>query len=268
MLHPQKAVASAARDARRQLARLARPTAGFDARRYFRDSGNLGFYNVGAPRVRAMARTIAREHRAAWSVADAAAFAGLLMADRHLEVKGLGIEVLGRYRKSFTPPLLRTCKRWLATNLAANWATTDALCGLVIGPLLLREPRLAAEVAGWCHHRNMWVRRASAVALIPSVRHGHALDDAYRVAAALQSDRADLVQKAAGWMLREAGKADAARLARYLLAAGPKTPRTTLRYAIERFAPAKRKTLLAATRSAPGHHGSGRGRPALRKNRV
>jgi hypothetical protein len=50
--------------------------------------------------------------------------------------------------------------------------------------------------------------------------------------------------------LREAGKADPARLERYLREAGAQIPRTTVRYAIERFAPAKRRALLAATRAS------------------
>ena len=33
---------------------------------------------------------------------------------------------------------------------------------------------LSAQVAGWSRDRNMWVRRASAVSLIPSVRQGRA----------------------------------------------------------------------------------------------
>ena len=62
----------------------------------------------------------------------------------------------------------------------------------------------------------MWVRRASAVGLIPSVRRGLALDLAYDVAAGLHADQEDLIQKAVGWMLREAGKVDERRLERYL----------------------------------------------------
>ena len=50
-------------------------------------------------------------------------------------------------------------------------------------------------------------------------------------------------------MLREAGKADQPRLERYLRANGPSIPRTTLRYAIERFPDGKRRALLAATRA-------------------
>jgi 3-methyladenine DNA glycosylase AlkD len=58
----------------------------------------------------------------------------------------------------------------------------------------------------------------------------------------------DVIQKAVGWTLREAGKADANRLERYLRAHGPAVPRTTLRYAIERFPAVKRASLMMATR--------------------
>jgi 3-methyladenine DNA glycosylase AlkD len=94
----------------------------------------------------------------------------------------------------------------------------------------------------------MWVRRASAVGLIPVVRSGAALDLGYSIARTLHRDKEDLIQKAVGWMLREAGKADPRRLERYLRANGPRIPRTTLRYAIERFPAARRKTLLRATK--------------------
>jgi 3-methyladenine DNA glycosylase AlkD len=93
------------------------------------------------------------------------------------------------------------------------------------------------------------VRRASAVSLLASIRKGAALDEAYDVARVLHADREDLIQKAVGWMLREAGKVDTGRLERYLRANGPSIPRTTVRYAIERFPLAKRRALLNATRS-------------------
>jgi 3-methyladenine DNA glycosylase AlkD len=96
----------------------------------------------------------------------------------------------------------------------------------------------------------MWVRRASVVALIPLMRKGAALDVLYDNAAVLHADREDLIQKAVGWALREAGKADARRLERYLRSAGPRIPRTTLRYAIERFPDARRRALLRATRAS------------------
>jgi DNA alkylation repair enzyme len=85
-------------------------------------------------------------------------FADELIADRVLEVKGLAVEVVARYRRSFGPGLLTAWKRWLSLDYASNWATTDAICGLLIGPLLLDRPQLAATMRGWSKHRNMWVR--------------------------------------------------------------------------------------------------------------
>ena len=163
-------------------------------------------------------------------------------------MKSLGIETVARYRRGFEPRLLPAWKRWLADNHSANWATTDAICCSLIGPFLVRYPQLAPRMAVWSRDRNMWVRRASIVSLIPSARKGAALDLLYQTAHLLHADREDLIQKAVGWALREAGKADERRLERYLRANGPSIPRTTLRYAIERFPETKRRALLIGTR--------------------
>jgi hypothetical protein len=238
----------AAAAARRRLVSLSRPSRSFDASRYFRAADHLRFLNVGTTTVRRMGRAIAREYREAWGIAGGLAFADALMPDRYLEVKGIGIEVLACFWREFTPDLLPVWKGWLAKNYSANWATTDSICGLLVGPLLVAQPRLAGVMLTWARNPNLWVRRASAVALIPSVRRGRTLDIAYKIARRLHADREDLLQKAVGWMLREAGKADPARLETYLRANGARIPRTTVRYAIERFPSAKRRELLVVTK--------------------
>jgi 3-methyladenine DNA glycosylase AlkD len=248
MLHPQKARV-AARQAIQTLERMGRPAADFDSSRYFRGPIDFGFYNVGTAAVRTLARSIHAEHKAGWSIDDAMAFAGALIVDRHLEAKALGIEVVARYRRDFAPRLLTAWKRWLAGNHSANWATTDTICGALIGPLLLQHPALRARLRAWSGDRNNWVRRASIVGLIQCARRGESLDLIYGIAQRLHPDGEDLIQKAVGWALREAGKTDMPRLERYLRAKGPAIPRTTLRYAIERFPEAKRRALLTATRS-------------------
>jgi 3-methyladenine DNA glycosylase AlkD len=230
------------------LRRLSRPAGTFDAARYFRSDHGLRFYNVGATNVRLLARDIYAANRTAWTVDDAMRLADALMSDPYLETKAIGIELLARYRRSFTPRLLPAWKRWLSGNLSANWATTDQICGLLLGPLLADHPHLIPLMRRWATHRNMWVRRASAVALIPPMRRGLALDAAYDVAKTLHPDREDLIQKAVGWMLREAGKQEFARLEHYLRTNGTAMPRTTLRYALERFPTAKRHALLTNSR--------------------
>jgi 3-methyladenine DNA glycosylase AlkD len=238
----------AAQTAQRALARMKRPAGDFDASGYFRSGGDLRFYNVGTGAMRALARSIHLAHRAEWSIDDAMTFAEALIVDRHLEAKSVGIEVVARYQRDFTPRLLPAWKRWLADNHSANWATTDAMCGALIGPLIVKHPELGARMRGWARDRNMWVRRASIVGLIPRARRGESLDLVYEIARRLHADREDLIHKAVGWTLREAGKTDMPRLERYLRANGPSIPRTTLRYAIERFPPPRRAALLKETR--------------------
>src|SRR5438132_14142588 len=199
--------------------------------------------------MRSHARSIYLTHRKGWSIDDAMTFAGAMIRDRHLEAKSLGIEVVARYRRNFSPRLLPVWKRWLSDNYSANWATTDSICCSLIGPLLLARPELGARMRAWARDRNLWVRRASIVSLIPRLRRGESLDLAYEIARRLHGDREDLIQKAVGWALREAGKTDMMRLERYLRANGPSIPRTTVRYAIERFPPSRRAALLRETRN-------------------
>lgn len=236
--------------ARRELESMSRPAGEFDASRYFRGH-DLQFFNVGSPRVRALARRLVTEHPE-WTVDDGMAFAEALMPDAVLEVKGLALEVVARYRRTFRPTHLATWKRWLGDDYAANWATTDAMCGMLIGPLLIRHPELADRLRPWARSRNLWLRRASGVGLLPGIRRRLFIDQGFETALALHPDREDLIHKAVGWLLRELSKVDPARVERHLLTHRGAIPRTTVRYAIERFPLAARTRLLAATKGRRG----------------
>ena len=243
---------SSVAEVRRSLEQMSRPSGEFNAQRYFRGDHGLRFYNIGTENIRRFARSIYLTNRSRWCLDDAMTFAEDLIVDPYLETKSVGIEVVARYRKAFTPQLLPRWKRWLVRNYSANWATTDTICGVLIGPLLVQYPELAGSLRQWSTHRNIWVRRASIVGLIPLVRKGMALDVVYDIASTLRQDKEDLIQKAVGWTLREAGKVDIARLEKYLRANGHAIPRTTVRYAIERFSDRKRRTLLKITRISTG----------------
>ena len=69
-------------------------------------------------------------------------------------------------------------------------------------------------------------------------------DDLFRLAEMLLGDRHDLMRKAVGWSLREAGKQDPDALRRFLTTHVARMPRTAFRYAIERFDPEERQAYL------------------------
>ena len=171
-----------------------------------------------------------------------------MLRDPRLEARGIGFQMVARYVHEAPPDLLATVKRWLERS-CGNWALVDSLAPSVLGPLVDRHRELIAEVVGWTASPNLWVRRGAAVAFVPLARRGKHLTIAYRIASRLFGDGEDLMHKAVGWLLREAGKTDMERLERFLLKNGPRIPRTTVRYAIERFPKSQRKRILEATRA-------------------
>jgi 3-methyladenine DNA glycosylase AlkD len=205
-------------------------------------------FGISALEIQNLAKEIYTEVKRVWSWREAAALADLLLPDLHLETKGVAILIMGRLAGDAPAPVvLRKAQSWLLAGYCNNWATVDTLCPKVISPILVRSPGLLGRMKDWPLSRNRWIVRASAVSLIPLARRGIALDSAYHTARRLFDSPDDLIQKANGWLLREAGKTDGRRLERFLLRHGPAIPRTTLRYAVERFPASRRKFLLRAT---------------------
>ena len=237
-----------AQRARTEFRKAADPHVAAQQRVYFKKWEELDFYGLKTPKLRQIERELYQSVRKEWNCVDALALCELLMPDRYLESKGLALMVLMRYRRRFEPDLLQCAKRWLERGLCDNWATTDHLATRVLSSLIDQFEPLAATVESWNRSPNLWVRRASAVSFVNLARKGRHLDRAFRIATVLEPDANDLIHKASGWLLRECGKADAKRLEQHLLERGPAIPRTTIRYAIERFSDAKRRRILKATR--------------------
>jgi 3-methyladenine DNA glycosylase AlkD len=223
------------------------PVRAAGAQRYFKDT--IVCFGLTAPQIRELAGQAYAMIKGQWSVGEAVEFCGLMLANPHFEVKAAGILVLERFRKDYPKSLFRTIHAWLAADRCDNWATVDTLCPTSVGALLERYPDLVSSIKTWAGSPNRWVRRASLVSFIKLARKAEFLDAIYEISKSLFPGTDDLVQKANGWLLREAGKADPARLERFLMANGPAVPRTTLRYAIERFDEKKRRSILVSTRS-------------------
>lgn len=119
-----------------------------------------------------------------------------------------------------------------------NWDLVDLSASQIVGGYL--EHRDHAPLYRLAQSPLLWEQRIAIVATWQWIRRGH-LDDTLALADLLLHHEHDLIRKATGWMLREVGKKDKARLCRFLDTRYRQMPRTMLRYAIERFTPEERK---------------------------
>jgi 3-methyladenine DNA glycosylase AlkD len=235
-----------AAEIREQLSRLADPRRASSSQRFFKSPVPL--YGIPAPELRRVARDRIRTLRSGWSSGQIVALADELIQVPELEVKAVGLLVLAGWLDELPVSLLPRLKSWLSWH-CGNWATVDLLAVEILGPLLDAHPELIPEVEDWPAAPSVWVRRAAAVAFVKHARQGRHLAVAYRIARQLLPDEEDLLHKSVGWLLRECGRTDRARLERFLLQHGPLMSRTTVRYALEHFPEARRHRLLEATRS-------------------
>jgi 3-methyladenine DNA glycosylase AlkD len=131
------------------------------------------------------------------------------------------------------------------TRFINNWDLVDASTEHIVGGWLF--DRSKAPLTKLARSRDLWERRIAIVATLQFIRRDQ-LDETFRIADLLMADEQDLIHKATGWMLREAGKRDGAALRRYLTRRHAKMPRTMLRYAIERFPEEERRRYLGGIR--------------------
>lgn len=122
-----------------------------------------------------------------------------------------------------------------------NWDLVDTSAPAIVGPHV--DPRRPVLLERLARSTSLWERRIAMLATLHWIRQGET-KVAFRIATMLLADKHDLIHKAAGWMLREAGQRDQASLELFLTKNGQKMPRTMLRYAIERFPPAVRQRYL------------------------
>jgi 3-methyladenine DNA glycosylase AlkD len=123
-----------------------------------------------------------------------------------------------------------------------NWDLVDLSARDVVGRYLVDKDRnVLLDLARQPH---LWTQRVAILATFYFIRKGQ-YHDTLAIAEVLLPHRHHLIHKAVGWMLREVGKRDAQVLEEFLHQHLGTLPRTTLRYAIERFPPARRHYYLS-----------------------
>ena len=119
-----------------------------------------------------------------------------------------------------------------------HWGLVDRAAPYVVGGYLSDKSK--AVLYKLARSKNVWERRTSIVSTYYFIRKGE-IDDTFGIAELLVNDQHDLIQKATGGWVREAGKKNIQKLLKFLDRHAATMPRTTLRYAIEHLTPKQKK---------------------------
>ena len=125
-----------------------------------------------------------------------------------------------------------------------NWDLVDVTCPYIVGAHLVDKNRRV--LYEWARSDHLWTKRIAIVSNWWFIRNGD-LKEVFKISKILLRDEHDLIHKAVGWMLREAGKKHQESLEDFLVKYYAVMPRTMLRYAIEKFPESKRQKYLKGT---------------------
>lgn len=167
----------------------------------------------------------------------------VLLASKWHEERMIGLLILVyRYEHSADEEKEKIFNFYIKYRQAVNnWDLVDVTTPSIIGDYLYDKDKTL--LYRYAKSKNLWERRIAIVATYLFIKRG-LLEDTLNISKLLLNDTEDLIHKAVGWMLREVGKQDVQRLEQFLKNNIREVPRTTLRYAIERFPERKRKAYL------------------------
>lgn len=227
------------------LRQLATPLKAKGALRFFKSGpGEYGegdlFLGVSVPEVKGLARI--------YIDLEFPEILRLLNSPYH-EVRLLGLTILVlNYEKSKNARLQKKIADFYLKNRGAanNWDLVDLSTYKILGHYCYfqGDSKTIMKLAKSKHH---WDRRIAIVSTLAYIRQGET-KLTFALAQSLLNDPEDLMHKATGWMLREAGKRDQNALLKFIDKFGKQMPRTMLRYSIEKFPQATRLKILNKTK--------------------
>lgn len=130
------------------------------------------------------------------------------------------------------------------TKYINNWDLVDASAHKIVGQYLVNTHSNILILKTLAKSELVWERRIAMISTFAFLKQKDS-KPTYEIADILLHDKHDLIQKAVGWALREAGKyVSEKELIEFLSTRYKTMPRTMLRYAIEKFPEKKRKEYL------------------------
>jgi len=235
---------SSAKIVRNELQSIANPRKAIDLQRFFKTGpgdyaeGDL-FLGIVVPKTRVIAKKYAD--------LPLVEIKKLTQSDYH-EVRFCGLLILlSQFEKAQSKAEQRRLFEFYLQQLKAgyinNWDLID-VTGVRMGRYLVDQKNSLSLLKKLAKSKDLWEKRMSIIFTFAFQKVG----DPYptlEIAEILIDDEHDLIHKAVGWALREVGKMDGPLLRNYLERNLEDLPRTTLRYAIEKFSYSERKKWLS-----------------------
>jgi len=185
-------------------------------------------------------RLVAKKYFAECSIED---FSALLQHPVH-EVRLCALLMMVyRFENKKLPNLKKELYKLYTSHTAYinNWDLVDSSAPQIVGGWLEDKPR--DILYRWAKKGSLWEQRMAIVATFYYIRKGE-FEDTVAICKLLLNHKHDLIHKATGWMMREAGKRDPDTLLYFLAEHHEEMPRTMLRYAIEKLDADARKRIL------------------------
>ena len=167
-----------------------------------------------------------------------------LLRDEFHECRATGLLILIEQFRQAEQQKQKALVDFYLNNLVGvnNWDLVDMSADKILGSYLLQRKRQL--LYKFARDKDLWKQRIAIVATFAFIKQNQ-FEDTLAISDLLLDHDHDLIHKAVGWMLREVGKRDQARLEDFLKTRYAKMPRTMLRYAIERFDEKLRQSYLS-----------------------
>lgn len=157
--------------------------------------------------------------------------------------------LIGHFQKG-TEEKKEECIRIYLNNLAYvnNWDLVDTSAYKLLGAYLLQRQDKIDILTNLANSKNLWKERVAIVSTLAFIRRGR-LHETFALSEHFLHHQHDLMHKACGWMMREAGKKDKTQLLQFLHVHARVMPRTMLRYALEKCTMEEKAYFMAQARN-------------------
>jgi len=167
-----------------------------------------------------------------------------LLKQRNWAMGVIAFDFAYRIKKQYDKNTFAIFEHWLE-EYVRGWGDCDDFCTHAFGELICQNTKLASKVVKWTKRDEFWMRRASAVILIPSIfQNKYKETNPLKISDILMLDEHDLVRKGYGWMLKILSIKEPKLVFEYLLKNKEIMPRISYRYALEKMEKNKKRILM------------------------